>query len=217
MGLPVLVVGQPPPPGGSSPFTSPVTLSAITSAPLFPCHHVVGYLLVGCLADDVHLLVVGLDVGMEGPVEAEGQEAVPCESAVGALPADEHDMAGWAQAWERERGRGWTSSTLAHRTMVAIDGGSRGNSFRKQMVAMKDAYVPGADDRSEAITVVRHEAELGYTKAARSMLATVVMAQMPPCPLAEYVVMATPFIGRPGFRPPWMRTQLPSRCGTVGT
>lgn len=86
--------------------------------------------------------------------------------------------------------------------MLAIDGGSRGNSFRKQMVAMKDAYVPGADDRSEAITVVRHEAELCYTKAARSMLATVVMAQMPPSPLAEYVVMATPFIGRPGFRPP---------------
>ncbi|KAK1859787.1 hypothetical protein I4F81_002381 [Pyropia yezoensis] len=122
---------------------------------------------------------------MEGPVAAEGQEAVPYESSVGALPGDENDMAGWAQAWERERGRKWTTSTLAHRSMLAIDGCSHGNSFRKQMMAMKDAYVPGAEDRSEAIKVVRHEAELGYTKAAKSMLATVVMAQMPPSPLAD--------------------------------
>eukprot|EP00170_Pyropia_yezoensis_P004294 contig_17580_g4306 len=68
--------------------------------------------------------------------------------------------------------------------MLAIDGSSHGNSFRKQMMAMKDAYVPVADDRSKAITVVRHEVELGYTKAAKSMMATVVMAQMPLSPLA---------------------------------
>eukprot|EP00170_Pyropia_yezoensis_P000839 contig_3844_g841 len=86
--------------------------------------------------------------------------------------------------------------------MLAVDGGSHGNSFRKQMMALKDAYVPGADNRSEAIRVVRHEAEIGYTKAAKSLLATVVMAQMPPSPLAKYVVMDTPFIGRSGFRPP---------------
>lgn len=139
---------------------------------------------------------VGETTGSEGP------EALPYRQVVGPLPTEEHDMAGWKAAWEREQGRGWTTSTRAHATMAAIDGAGQGNSFRKQMLALRDAMAPAADDRSEAITVVRHEGEVGYTKEASRILEGVVVSMMPPSPLAEYVVLAPPYISHGGFRPP---------------
>lgn len=111
-------------------------------------------------------------------------------------------MAGWLQAWRREQGRGWTVDTAAHVTLQAIDGGSPGNSFRKQMMALPDALVPAVEDRAASITVVRHEDEVGYTKKALDTLSTVVFADMEPSPLACFVMMEPPFLARRGYRPP---------------
>eukprot|EP00170_Pyropia_yezoensis_P000313 contig_1919_g314 len=106
-------------------------------------------------------------------------------------------------AWDRERARGWVTSTKAHTTLRFIDGPCTGYSFFRKMVAMPEARVPMRADRSESITVVRHVHEVGYVVRFKEerVKALAGSASLPAAPSGQYVIKAPPFLGYDGFQP----------------
>lgn len=106
------------------------------------------------------------------------------------------------EAWTRELARGWVTSTSMHATFRAIVGPLTGNSFRKQMAKLPEARIPMRVDRANSVTVVRHAGEVGYETRYQEARATAERAgpSLPVAPLAQYVLLAPPFLDHDGFR-----------------
>lgn len=90
-----------------------------------------------------------------------------------------------------------------HATFQAIDRPEVGDSFRKQMAKLFEAWVPIMSVRANSNTVVRLAGEMGYMTRHQELRAQVEQwgSSMSMAPLAQCVLSAPPFLDFDGFHP----------------
>ena len=105
-----------------------------------------------------------------------------------------------------------TKSTRAHTLFRDLNRGTAGNAFVTQMRLLPHALVPEADDRSDAITVVRRPSEAGYMRTYEQRRAQLTGSSYT-APAWEFVVMTPPYLGMPLDNPPHTTITASRNCG----